>query len=242
MAITSTYPIITPKPGDLIVGTQTYTDADPVLNNPTRNFTVQSIAAFGSGTDSNSLMLNNVKMRSEWSNSIAGQFVASTLFTNLRYPLLKINFENLQLNAGSTYKLIIERFKRPSSRTVDAGIIEYRNAGYKRQKQFDSSEPYSGRVIEIPITATSGQLFDFKLDLYYPCAKTVVLNDNDFPMVAGSRSVVTISKSKQYVAFRISQTTNGVTETSPVLQELTMLGAVDDNGTTIERRITFIPR
>ena len=44
MAITSTYPIITPKLGDLIVGTQTYTTADPVLDNPTRNFTVQSIA------------------------------------------------------------------------------------------------------------------------------------------------------------------------------------------------------
>ena len=44
MAITSTYPIIAPKLGDLIVGTQTYTAADPVLDNPTRNFTVQSIA------------------------------------------------------------------------------------------------------------------------------------------------------------------------------------------------------
>ncbi len=44
MAITSTYPIITPRLGDLIVGTQTYTAADPVLDNPTRNFTVQSIA------------------------------------------------------------------------------------------------------------------------------------------------------------------------------------------------------
>mgnify|MGYP003630147910 FL=1 len=44
MAITSTYPIIVPKLTDLIVGTQTYTAADPVLNNPTRNFTVQSIA------------------------------------------------------------------------------------------------------------------------------------------------------------------------------------------------------
>ena len=44
MAITSTYPIITPKLGDLIVGTQTYTAADPVLHNPNRNFTVQSIA------------------------------------------------------------------------------------------------------------------------------------------------------------------------------------------------------
>ena len=242
MAITSTYPIITPKPGDLIVGTQTYTDADPVLNNPTRNFTVQSIAAFGSGTDSNSLMLNDVRMRSEWSNSIAGQFVTSTLFTNLRYPLLKVNFENLQLNAGSTYKLIIERFKRPSSRKDVGGILEYRDAGYKRQKPFDSTAPYNGRVIEIPITATSGQLFDFKLDLYYPCAGTVVLNDVNFPLVAGTRSTFPISESKQYVAFRISQTTNGVTKTSPVLQELTMLGTVDNNGVTIERRITFIPR
>ena len=43
MAITSTYPIILPKPSDLIVGTQTYTSANPVLDNPTRNFTVQSL-------------------------------------------------------------------------------------------------------------------------------------------------------------------------------------------------------
>ena len=44
MATTSTYPIAVPKAEDLIVGTQTYTAADPVLNNPTKNFTVQSIA------------------------------------------------------------------------------------------------------------------------------------------------------------------------------------------------------
>ena len=45
MAITSTYPIISPKAEDLIVGTQTYTAADPVLDNPTRNFTVAAVAA-----------------------------------------------------------------------------------------------------------------------------------------------------------------------------------------------------
>lgn len=241
MADISSYPKATPTASDLLLGTS----ISSLSLNKTRNFSVADIAAFGSGTDSNSLMLNNVKIRSEWSNSIAGQFVTSTLFTNLRYPLLKVNFENLQLNAGSTYKLIIERFKRPSSRTDDAGDIEHRNAGYKRQKQFDSSEPYSGRVIEIPITATSGQLFDFKLDLYYSCTQSVVLNDVQFPKIAGSKHVSpsgSIVKSKQYVAFRISQTTNGVTKTSPVLQELTMLGTVDNNGITIERRITFIPR
>tara|TARA_R110002153_G_scaffold24619_1_gene78505 strand:+ start:536 stop:1690 length:1155 start_codon:yes stop_codon:yes gene_type:complete len=57
MAKTSTYPIILPKPSDLIVGTQTYTSANPVLGNPTKNFTVQSIidlvpssGGVGSGT------------------------------------------------------------------------------------------------------------------------------------------------------------------------------------------------
>ena len=239
MADISSYPKATPTASDLLVGTS----INSVSLNKTRNFSVADVASFGSGTDSNSLMLNDVRMRSEWSNSIAGQFVTSTLFTNLRYPLLKVNFENLQLNVGSTYKLIIERFKRPSSRTIsDTGVIEYRDAGYKRQKPFDSSAPYNDRVIEIPITATSGQLFDFKLDLYYPCAGTVVVNDFAFPKVAGTRSTFSIVESKQYVAFRISQTTNGVTKTSPVLQELTMLGTLDDNGVTIERRITFIPR
>ena len=235
MADISSYPKATPTASDLLVGTS----ISSVSLNKTRNFSVADVASFGSGTDSNSLMLNDVRMRSEWSNSIAGQFVTSTLFTNLRYPLLKVNFENLQLNVGSTYKLIIERFKRPSSRTIsDTGVIEYRDAGYKRQKPFDSSAPYNDRVIEIPITATSGQLFDFKLDLYYPCAETVVLNDVNFPKVAGTRSTFPIYESKQYVAFRISQTTNGVTKTSPVLQELTMLGTLD----LTKRRITFIPR
>jgi len=45
MANTSSYPIIAPKGGDLLVGTQTFTAADPVLDNPTRNFTVESVAS-----------------------------------------------------------------------------------------------------------------------------------------------------------------------------------------------------
>ena len=49
MAITSTYPIILPKPSDLIVGTQTYTSANPVLDNPTKNFTVQSLVDLAVG-------------------------------------------------------------------------------------------------------------------------------------------------------------------------------------------------
>jgi len=43
MANTASYPIIVPKITDLIIGSQTYTEADPVLDNPTRNFTVGSL-------------------------------------------------------------------------------------------------------------------------------------------------------------------------------------------------------
>ena len=48
MSNISSYPIITPKGGDLIVGSETYdiTLANPVKGNPTRNFTVSSINSF----------------------------------------------------------------------------------------------------------------------------------------------------------------------------------------------------
>ena len=47
MANISTYPIITPKAGDLVVGTQTYdiNEANPIVGNPTRNFTVGSVVS-----------------------------------------------------------------------------------------------------------------------------------------------------------------------------------------------------
>ena len=50
MATTSTYPIVTPKVEDLIVGTQTYTEEDPVLDNPTSNFTIESIVSLVEST------------------------------------------------------------------------------------------------------------------------------------------------------------------------------------------------
>ena len=47
MANISTYPIATPKAGDLVVGTQTYdiNEANPIVGNPTRNFTVSSVVS-----------------------------------------------------------------------------------------------------------------------------------------------------------------------------------------------------
>jgi hypothetical protein len=45
MADISSYPVIAPKSEDLIIGSETYTVATPVIGNPTRNFTMSSIAA-----------------------------------------------------------------------------------------------------------------------------------------------------------------------------------------------------
>ena len=86
MAITSTYPIIVPKLTDLIVGTQTYTAIDPVLNNPTRNFTVQSIAdvVVNSGGTANTIAMfstsgltNSLITQAGSSITVAGDIVAS---------------------------------------------------------------------------------------------------------------------------------------------------------------------
>ena len=86
MAITSTYPIIVPKLTDLIVGTQTYTAADPVLNNPTRNFTIQSIAdvVVNSGGTANTIAMfstsgltNSLITQAGSSITVAGDIVAS---------------------------------------------------------------------------------------------------------------------------------------------------------------------
>ncbi len=46
MANISTYPIGTPAQGDLIPGTQKYTNSSGKTENLTRNFTVANIAAF----------------------------------------------------------------------------------------------------------------------------------------------------------------------------------------------------
>ena len=46
MANISTYPIGTPAQGDLIPGTQKYTNSSGKTENLTKNFTVANIAAF----------------------------------------------------------------------------------------------------------------------------------------------------------------------------------------------------
>ena len=99
MANISTYPIGTPAQGDLIPGTQKYTDANGKTENLTRNFTVAQLAAFansyslgytvysaqltaGAGAAPTATILQNTTgLTFTWSRTGTGQFVATVAGT-----------------------------------------------------------------------------------------------------------------------------------------------------------------
>ena len=99
MANISTYPIGTPAQGDLIPGTQKYTDANGKTENLTRNFTVAQLAAFansyslgytvysaqltaGAGVAPTATILQNTTgLTFTWTRTGTGQFVATVAGT-----------------------------------------------------------------------------------------------------------------------------------------------------------------
>ena len=99
MANISTYPIGTPAQGDLIPGTQKYTNSSGKTENLTRNFTVQSVAAFansyslgytvytaaltaGVGVAPTATILQNTTgLTFTWTRTGTGQFVATVAGT-----------------------------------------------------------------------------------------------------------------------------------------------------------------
>ena len=99
MANISTYPIGTPAAGDLIPGTQKFTDANGKTENLTRNFTVTQLAAFansyslgytvysaqltaGAGAAPTATVLQNTTgLTFTWSRTGSGQFVATVAGT-----------------------------------------------------------------------------------------------------------------------------------------------------------------
>ena len=99
MANISTYPIGTPAQGDLIPGTQKYTNSSGKTENLTRNFTVQSVASFansyslgytvytaqltaGTGVAPTATVLQNTTgLTFAWTRTGTGQFVATVAGT-----------------------------------------------------------------------------------------------------------------------------------------------------------------
>ena len=106
MAITSTYPIIQPKAEDLIVGTQTYTAIDPVLDNPTRNFTVQSLVSLVTSLVPGGGTVTSVAATGSNGISITGSPITTTgtlalSLTDGGIPITKLQSSAITINGTS---------------------------------------------------------------------------------------------------------------------------------------------
>ena len=134
MANTASYPIIAPKAGDLLVGTQTYTVADKVVDNPTRNFTVASVASLansinlgytvytalltqaGTAVPVATLLQNTTGGTIAWTRTGAGTYtgtITGSLFT--------LNKTMVFINNGSTLSNLNISWASPTTSTITIG-------------------------------------------------------------------------------------------------------------------------
>jgi len=144
-----------------------------------------------------------------------------------KYNLFQANFENLVLETGFTYKLIMERYVKGGTENVPQNRSANKTTSFKRQKKGEGSfaaSPYGQRPVEVEITSLS-QNFDFRPDLYFSAS-----TNYPFPRPAGftKPSSGQRNTSRQFVAFRISKTNDAssVTETSQVLAKGQILGSI----------------
>ena len=147
-----------------------------------------------------------------------------------KYNLFQANFENLVLEAGFTYKLIMERYLKGNKENVPQNSSANKTTSFKRQRKDTGSfagSPYATRPVEIEITSLS-QIFDIRPGLYYS-ASTGGTNYS-FPRPAGFTRASGDQRqtSRQFVAFRISKTNHAssVTETSQVLAKGQILASI----------------
>jgi len=121
MANISTYPIGTPAAGDLIPGTQKFTDANGKTENLTRNFTVTQLAAFansyslgytvysaqltaGAGAAPTATVLQNTTgLTFAWSRTGTGQFVATVAGT----PFIANKFWAMAAAKGDEFPSVV---------------------------------------------------------------------------------------------------------------------------------------
>ena len=145
-----------------------------------------------------------------------------------KYNLFQANFENLVLEAGFTYKLIMERYIKGGAENVPQNRSANKTTSFKRQNQIfgSANPPYDQRPVEIEITSLS-QNFDFRPDLYFSASTNGT--NYGFPRPAGfTKPTDQRNTSRQFVAFRISKTNDAssVTETSQVLAKGQILGSI----------------
>ena len=145
----------------------------------------------------------------------------------LQYEKLQCNFEDLVLQSGFTYKLVIERYKK--SKKVGS---EQRYGGYRKTNTTAGiNGVFASRPAELEIT-NSSQWFDFRGDLYYSSSNT---SGYHFPRPSGfSKPSAERKSSTQFFVFRISKTndSNGAVEISKVIGKIKLVGTVGEFANT----------
>lgn len=225
MAKIISYPSVEAVKGDLVLGTKQAITGNET--NPTKNFTVQSVV--DAGLTSDALLFKGVGLTfttgeeyKALTNRTDGSFP-----TNCKYEKLKIDFSNITLEPGYTYKLVIERWKKGSLRNTGA-ITTYKRTGYRALGSKTNNgmlPPFTERPGAITITSTTGQVFDFRPDLYYSSGTGIY----GFPKLSGQGKQSWSRKtSTQFFQFRISRTDGtGNTVLSPALAQLKIIGFSD---------------
>lgn len=227
MAIIYSYPSI----GDLS-GSDTILVNDTSKDNSTKTASIDDIKSYVDGGS-----INDASLKFKWNTLDTNYKVLSTRtgtnYSGLYYSKLHITFENLVLENGSTYGLLIERFK-PRTTAAEDGVTTQRPSGFKRMSNNGAIAPFDQRVFELPITTTTGQYFDFKFDLYYSSGAF------GFPLPSGfSGKESGRSTSTQYLAFRIVKRTGTVEEISSIVAKLRMIGVKGQSAASTSPVITF---
>ena len=225
MATIQQYPLKTPTLNDTLVGTKLPSTA---TGSPTTsNFSLAAITTLVNSTSTIPINDVGIWFQTTLANTDSPRTDDWFEFNNVFYASFQANFENLVLEAGSTYKLIIERWKKGDNGVL--GRSGARSSSFKRQDiaSLDSAEaPYNQRPVEIEITSLS-QDFDFRPDLYYSNATSP---EKKFPRPSGySKQTAGRNSSRQHFVFRISKEALGVTEVSQVLAKAILIGDTSES-------------
>ena len=144
-----------------------------------------------------------------------------------KYKPLQIIFNNLVLEPGVTYTLLIDRWR----------FNERKNGIVFRESRFyhEADAPANGRQNEIVITSTT-QLFDFNQDFYF-----VAKDSGDFPNATGQckRGLGRLGISatlKLGFRIKIDHPTKGVSET-PILGSIVMICSIGESNAISYRNI-----
>jgi len=129
----------------------------------------------------------------------SGVFNGEATTLQYNFKLLNIKFNNLIMEDGTTYTLLIDRRRYAERKKTEDDSVNppipavYRKAKYYHEKPSDAEK--NNRLSEMPITTTDGQYFNFHPEYY--------INLKGIPTGIKNNNTV-------YLSFRVRTEKNGV--------------------------------